>query len=307
MNINFKQLEAFIWVSDLGSFRRAAERLNTTQPNISARISSLEATLKIKLMERDAGSVRLNAKGQELLSEARSILKGVEAFIDVAGQSHRIEGVIKLGVTEMIVNTWLRDFLKQVKEQFPKLNVELMVDVSDNLRPELFSKSIDLAFQNGPFARQTSGVEDLGTYPFVWVASPDIALASHTQLTAEEMKQEPILTHARGTRPFAETEAHFQSTKGRPPTIIPSTSIAPCLHMALDGIGVACLPASMVHRDIKAGNLVQLNYPWVPTALQFLARYDAQTAHSNVGRVAKLAAQIAQDFPKTLKSEDKVF
>ena len=99
MNINFKQLEAFIWVSDLESFRRAAERLNTTQPNISARISSLEDALNTKLMERDAGSVRLNAKGEQLLPEARKILRSVENLIKTAGQSKRIEGVIKLGVT----------------------------------------------------------------------------------------------------------------------------------------------------------------------------------------------------------------
>ena len=34
VNLNFKQIEAFVMVADLGSFRQAAERLNTTQPNI---------------------------------------------------------------------------------------------------------------------------------------------------------------------------------------------------------------------------------------------------------------------------------
>ncbi|MHC4782921.1 MAG: helix-turn-helix domain-containing protein [Planctomycetota bacterium] len=35
-----KHLEAFVWVADLGSFRKAADRLNTTQPNISSRIAA---------------------------------------------------------------------------------------------------------------------------------------------------------------------------------------------------------------------------------------------------------------------------
>jgi len=75
MNINFKQIEAFVWVADLGSFRHAAERLNTTQPNISTRISNLEEMIGAKVMERDAGSVRLTAKGRELLEEARHIIR----------------------------------------------------------------------------------------------------------------------------------------------------------------------------------------------------------------------------------------
>ena len=66
MRFNLKQIEAFVWVADLQSFRRAAERLNTTQPNISARISSLEEALGTALMTRDAGSVRLTGKGQTL-------------------------------------------------------------------------------------------------------------------------------------------------------------------------------------------------------------------------------------------------
>ena len=61
MKINLKQLEAFVWVADLGSFRKAADRLNTTQPNVSSRIALLEGAMKRKLMERDAGSVRLTS------------------------------------------------------------------------------------------------------------------------------------------------------------------------------------------------------------------------------------------------------
>lgn len=300
MIINFKQLEAFIWVSDLGSFRRAAERLNTTQPNISARISALEQALNTKLMERDAGSVRLNAKGEQLLPQARKILRDVEELIETAGQSKRVEGVIKLGVTEMVVNTWLRQFLKQVKEEYPNLRIELRVDLSDNLRPALFSRSLDLTFQNGPFARRTSGSIDLGAYPFVWVASPELEIAHIKHPTCDEMKTFPILTHTRGTRLYEEIEGHFHNTKGKTPTIIPSSSLAPCQHMALDGLGLACLPAAMVHQDIADGHLINIEYSWLPTSLEFLARFDAKTAPNAVEKVAKLAGGIARNYPKTL-------
>jgi len=92
-------------VADLGSFRLAAERLNTTQPNISTRISNLEEAIGAKLMERDAGSVRLTAKGKELLEKARQIIRSAETFVDAAGRSHLTESTIRLGVTEMIVHT----------------------------------------------------------------------------------------------------------------------------------------------------------------------------------------------------------
>lgn len=54
--MNYKRLETFVWVATLGSFRKAAERLHTTQPAISARISGLEEELGVKLFEREGGS-----------------------------------------------------------------------------------------------------------------------------------------------------------------------------------------------------------------------------------------------------------
>ena len=41
--VDFKALETFLWVVTLGSFRGAAQKLNTTQPAISQRIAQLEA------------------------------------------------------------------------------------------------------------------------------------------------------------------------------------------------------------------------------------------------------------------------
>jgi DNA-binding transcriptional LysR family regulator len=38
--LDFRSIETFLWVVKLGSFRGAAQRLNTTQPAISQRISS---------------------------------------------------------------------------------------------------------------------------------------------------------------------------------------------------------------------------------------------------------------------------
>ena len=72
-NWTLKQLESFVWVAKLGSFRATAERLNTTQPNISVRISQLEAVLGVRLFHRDSGSVALTPIGHSLLGQAERV------------------------------------------------------------------------------------------------------------------------------------------------------------------------------------------------------------------------------------------
>ena len=299
MKINIKQIEAFVWVADLGSFWRAGQRLRTTQPNISVRLSNLEDALGVKLMERDAGSVRLTEQGRRLLGDAREILRAAEKFVASAGQSSSVEGLIRLGITELIVNTWLPEFLTTAKQRFPKLIIELTVDLSANLKPALFSRAIDIAFQNGPFARKTSGSLDLGLYPYVWVCAPGLSVCDIEQPSTDEMGRETILAHGRDTQQFEEVVAHFSSAGKKRVDIVPSNSISPSLQMALAGIGVSALPAAMVREPIANGRLVVIDYHWVPTPLEFLARYDRQTVPAVVEDVAALASEIAAAYPKT--------
>ena len=300
MNINFKQIEAFIRVADLGSFKRAAERLNTTQPNISTRISNLEEAIGVKLMERDAGSVRLTARGSELVVQARQIIRSAESFVEAAGHKHLVESTIKLGVTEMIVNTWLPAFFRSVRENYPKLKIELTVDMSVNLKPALHARTLDMAFQNGPFLQQMSGSKKLGRYPYVWVGAPALKITRARKPDINAMLAQPILSHGRETDQYQQIEAHFNQSAGKHPNIVVSSNISPCIHMAIQGMGISALPAAMARSYIADGSLKQIKYPWVPKPLEFLARYDAKTASAVVADLAALAREISQSYPKQL-------
>jgi len=300
LNFNLKQLEAFIWVADLGSFRKAADRLNTTQPNISTRISALENILDATLMERDAGSVRLTSKGRELLGHARKVLRSTDDLIEAANQQAILNGVLRLGVTEMVVHTWVRDFLRVFKDHYANITVELTVDLSANLEKELFERSIDLAFQSGPFIRQTTGSQELGTYPLIWITAPTTGLHRLKKVTIADMVHYPILTHARGTQPYEEVAAHFSAHRELATRLVPSSNLAACIHMAIDGFGTATVPASMVINELKSGELHQINYDWTPKSLIFFARYDAGKSARFVERAAEIASGVSRGFAKRL-------
>ena len=293
MRLNLKQLEAFVWVADLQSFRGAADRLGTTQPNISARIAGLEQALGTVLMTRDAGSVVLTAKGRDLLAHARRVLDATDALIAAADQKALIDGTLRLGVTEMIVHTWLRDYLRRLKETYPNLSVELTVDLSVNLEAMLAESRIDLAIQNGPFTRLMTGEIDLGAYGLIWVASPDLGVPQRAML--DDLAAHPILTHARDTHLFAQVAGHFSAAKV-PARLVPSSNLAACLHMTIEGMGVATLPKAMAADALARGDLAQVGYDWTPPPLHFFARYNVAHAPRVVNDAAFVAARAAQAF-----------
>ncbi len=171
------------------------------------------------------------------------------------------------------------------------------MDLSANLRNELYSRSIDMAFQNGPFERETSGQETLGTYRWIWVAAPELPGLDGDDVSEEKLLRYPILTHARDTRPFEEVAGHFRSLRGATTArLVPSSNLAACLHMCIDAMGIASMPASMARDYINTGQLRQVHYPWAPESLVFLARYDAARSPAFVSRAALLARDVARQY-----------
>ena len=293
MAITFKYLEAFIWVADLASFVSAGERLNTTQPNISNRISTLEGLIGAPLFDRTGAKVHLTPKGQQLLSSARAVLAARDHFLQVADEKALTQGILRLGVTEMIVHAWLRAFTLALKSMYPNLIVELTIDMAAELERGLHARQLDLALINGPF-QYPAASEHLGRYPMIWVASPSLGLIGSLRL--EDLAAHPILTHARGSWPHRLLADHFHMRSAR---LVPSSNLATCLQMTVDGMGVAVLPKAMASRELVEGGLMALDYHWTPADLEFQARYQSDKSPRYVVQAASLAARVATNFAKT--------
>jgi len=292
--MNFKQLETFVWVSTLGSFRKTAKKLHTSQPAISSRIAALEEALGVNLFERHAGSFELTAKGVELLPYAQQLLLMADRFKERANQSAALSGVLRLGVSETIVHTWLSDFLQRVHQLFPNVDIELTVDVTANMRNELVNRSLDLAFLLGPISEFSIQNVNLGSFELAWVCSPRIELSQGVVPIAEILSK-PIMTYARNTRPFAEVQALTKEENVEMARLFPSTSLAACKRMAIDGLGIGMLPVALIHDEVEQGILRQIESTWLPSSLEFTASYPREPYSPLAKRIAALAAEVAQE------------
>lgn len=84
--MNIRQLETFYGIAQLGTFSVAAERLHTSQANVSARIRELEEELDIALFERIGRRVQLTLKARELLPHASSVVTDAARLRMAAGR-----------------------------------------------------------------------------------------------------------------------------------------------------------------------------------------------------------------------------
>lgn len=291
--ITLKQIEALVYVADLGTFRKAAAALGTTQPNVSVRIASLEETLKVVLMRRDAGSVQLTDKGREVLSAARAVLRSTEMLLEVADRRDLVEEKLRLGVTELVASTWLHSFLRALKKSYPALRVELLVDLSHEIESGLATGAIDLAILTGPIRNKSFSHVSLGSYGYGWVTSHDIACRLGEAPDFASVLAEGIMTHGKHTLASKALRdyLHAQGLPGE--AVVHSSSLTALSKMAADGMGIALLPRQLYKSDLAPGGLVEIACPWTPPPLDFISCYTKDRSPRYVAQAATLAAEIA--------------
>jgi len=140
---DFKAIETFLWVVTLGSFRGAAQKLNTTQPAISQRIAQLEREMGVQLLQRDRRAIAPTPAGRRLMLYAEKLIGLRSEMLAAVGDRSEMRGVLRLGVAETIVHTWLSQLIKSVNHAYPNLTLEIEVDITSNLRARLLATRSD--------------------------------------------------------------------------------------------------------------------------------------------------------------------
>jgi DNA-binding transcriptional LysR family regulator len=294
--IDFKALETFVWVANLRSFRRAAERLNTTQPAISMRIAQLEDFLGARLLDRDRRQVAPTPKGQELLVHAERLLRMRADMVESVGDPAAVRGIVRLGVSESIVHTWLPALIERVNAAYRNLELEIEVDSSPNLYERLLSKDLNLAFLLGPANNPEVHSRPLCTLSVAFLASSKIKLP-RSSVELEDIAKWPIITFSRNTQPYIALRELF-ARKGLRPTIHASASLATVVRMALDGIGIAVIPPAILKNLAPAGKLRRLRTRVELPPLDFVVSWPAAPDSPAAQKVAEIALGVARKNAK---------
>src|ERR1700716_1441796 len=291
--VDFKSIETFLWVVTLGSFRGAAQRLNTTQPAISQRIAQLEREMGVKLLNRDHRVASPTPSGRQLMVYAEKLIGLRSEMMAAAGDRSAMRGVLRLGVAETIVHTWLPRLIKSLNTAYPNLSLEIEVDITPNLSARLLAQEIELAFVVGPLS--AAGVRNrvLCDYPIGFLASPSLGLGQET-LSVHDLAKFPIITFPRKTQPYEIVRSLFNRPDLPPIRLHASASLATVIHMAIEGLGIAVIPTAIVENEMADGRLQLLSTHLHMPLLTFSASWLASPDTVAVERVAELAASLAR-------------
>lgn len=150
-NMNSRQLQYAVLLSETGSFSQLAQKLNITQPALSKQILSLEKELGLQLFDRNVNPITPTAAGAYFVREAKELLYKQDQLLRSMEQFRQGEkGQLIIGATPFRSAYLLPGMVKQLREKFPGIQVKLVEKGSELLRQDAADGKFDFAVINLP-------------------------------------------------------------------------------------------------------------------------------------------------------------
>ncbi|HEX8105990.1 MAG TPA: LysR family transcriptional regulator [Solirubrobacteraceae bacterium] len=128
------ELRTFCTAADLGTLGRAAVRLRVSQPSLTKRLKSLEATVGVTLLERSPHGVKLTPAGRRLYEHARGLLESADAVAEIMVGLRRDGATpVRLAASHSATEAFVADLLARLNEA-RVLPVELVTANSQVVR-----------------------------------------------------------------------------------------------------------------------------------------------------------------------------
>ena len=146
-NFDLVLLRTFLAVVHGLSFTRAAEQLGLSQPTVSQHVRRLEESAGRLLVRRDTRTVSLTDNGEAMAGFARTILAANDEAVSYFTGSAMV-GRLRFGAADELALSELPTILREFRQLYPRINLELTVTQSGTLHRRLVANHLDLIFVN---------------------------------------------------------------------------------------------------------------------------------------------------------------
>lgn len=296
-------LTCFVRVVEAGSFAEAARRLGMTTSGVSRAISRFETDHGVRLLHRSTHALSLTDEGEQLLEEAREVLRGIEQFgllLSQAADGGR-GGRVRISAPPGFARACLLPVLPDLLDAHPEIQLEIRttydpVDLADG--------AVDLALRTGHLSGLPGHIaQTLFSSPWCTYATPGYLRRRGTPSTPGELAghdligfrnsgdgrirawrfQEPAVEGAGGiVRPEARARIVFDDG-------------AAAYDMACNGHGIVWAPEWLALDDLRGGRVVEVLRAWRSGEMRMsLVRRERRLTPRRIQVVASFLCEAAR-------------
>lgn len=259
-------LMAFLHVAELRSFTRAAAQLGTSQSALSSVVRRLEERLGVRLLTRTTRSVTPTEAGERLASTLRPAFNDIETQLsDLDEYRQHPSGRIRISLGKASAQSFVLPVVSQLMAEFPDLSVELTVDQRlVDIAKEGYDAGVRLGEQ---VDKDMVAVRIAPDMPMIVAGTSDYLEAHGSPVTPHDLTDHNCINlrlPTLGGLYVWEFEKDGRPLNVRVEGQFTSNDVDLIMQAALDGRGLACLPADHLGPLVSVGRLVQVLEDWCP-------------------------------------------
>ncbi|WP_160100918.1 LysR family transcriptional regulator [Rhodococcus sp. T7] len=204
MDVEISHLRYFVAVADKLNFTRAAESLHMAVSPLSQRIRDLERELGAPLFVRDRRTVELTRYGEQLLPEARDVVRRFDSFTRTARQTKTEHGrhIVRIGIAPDVSTTLRTRVLDIIEDVDPALEVQLRPGSTEPLIAALDAGELDIALVHGPIASPDLHTVTLEIHSIAVIVARGLGFDDKTEIGLRELAALPYASIAFDAAPF---------------------------------------------------------------------------------------------------------
>ena len=256
----------FVRVVDAGSFAEAGRRLGLTTSGVSKAVSRLEAEHGVRLLHRSTHALSLTDAGEQVLEDARDVLRGCERLglaLSQAADGGRA-GRVRISAPPGFTRACLLPVLPGLLAAHPEVCVEIQASYG---LADLAAEGVDLALRTGALAGTPGHVgQKLLSSPWCAYAAPGYLARRGTPRCPDDLAGHALIGFRNGATGRVGAW-RFQSPAGGGVRHAPDARIvfddgAAAYDMACHGYGIVWAPEWLAVGDLRVGRVVEVLREW---------------------------------------------
>jgi DNA-binding transcriptional LysR family regulator len=249
------EMEAFAMVVDQGGFTDAARRMGISKSAVSKHISSLEARLGARLLNRTTRRVNPTDIGLAYYDRARRVLNDAgEADALVTSMQSAPTGLLRISVATDFGVNHLSPALGTFLRDYPDVTVNMVLT---NRYVELISEGFDMAVRIGHLSDSSLRARKLADTTWRMVGAPDYFVRHGRPARIDDLNAHRLLHYASqpGGGVWKLTSLSGEARQVRTGGWLSVNDGQSLLNAAVAGLGIAYLPSFLTHRALTAGTV----------------------------------------------------
>lgn len=250
------EMEAFATVVDQGGFTDAAKKMGISKSAVSKHVSSLEARLGARLLNRTTRRVSPTEIGLAYYDRARRVLNDAgEADALVTSMQSAPSGLLRISVATDFGVNHLSPVLGDFLQQYPEITVNMVLN---NRFVELISEGFDMAIRVGELEDSTLRARKLTQTTKRMIGAPSYFEKYGRPQKIDDLNEHKLLHYSNQAsgNVWKITAPSGEKRQIRTAGWLTVNDGQSLLNAAISGLGIAYLPSYLFKPAIDAGLVV---------------------------------------------------